>query len=223
MSAPLLAALLLVQGTGIPIDEATLVVHADTQEVARETFRLLSRRVTDSTSGWLLASRIRWDGSPPITFAPALTIEPDTTPETLQYEVAANGSSQRITGQTGPGRYTLRYVAPGMERAREVARGVATVILDDSVFAPFLLAGWRAGTAPRTVTAIYPRSARRVDLTITDLGMAETTVNRDPATLRHVLIDGGPDGPVHVWLSPEGRLMKVEVPSRGLRAERLPG
>lgn len=223
MSAPLVAALLLVQGAGIPLDEATLVVRVDTQEVARETFRLLSRRVSDSTSGWLLASRIRWENTPPITFAPALSVEPDTTPETLQYEVAANGASQRITGATGPGRYTLRYVAPGVERARELARGATTVIVDDSVFAPFLLAGWRATSAPRIVTAIYPRSARRVDLTITDLGMAETTLNRDPATLHHVLIDGGVDGPVHVWLSPEGRLMKVEVPARALRAERLPG
>ncbi len=223
MSAPLVAALLLVQGAGIPLDEATLVVRADTHEVARETFRLLSRRVTDSTSGWLLASRIRWDAAPPITFSPALTVHPDTTPETLQYEVAANGLAQRITGHTGPGRYTLRYVAPGMERAREVPRGVATVIVDDSVFAPYMLAGWRAGATPRTITAIYPRSARRMELTITDLGPAETTVNRDPATLRHVLIDGGPEGPVHVWLTPEGRLMKVEVPARALRAERMPG
>lgn len=223
MSAPVLAALLLLQGTGIPLDEATLVVRVDTQEVARESFRLLSRRVTDSTSGWVLDSRIRWVGRPPITFWPVLVVSPDTAPETLVYQVAANGASQRITGQAGPGRYTLRYVAPGVERARELAFGNPTVIVDDSVFAPFLLAGWRAPATPRIVTAIYPRTARRLELTITDLGIGVTTLNRDPATLRHILIAGGADGAVHVWLSPEGRLMKVEVPSRALRAERLPG
>ncbi len=223
MSVPLLAALLLTQGAGIPLDEATLVVRVDTQEVARETFQLLSRRETDSTSGWVLASRIRWAGTPPITFSPALVITPDTAPESLQYTVAANGASQRITGQPGPGRYTLRYVAPGVERAREVAQTNPMVVVDDSVFALYLVAGWRAPSMPRVVTAIYPRTARRLSLTITDLGTEVTTLNRDPATLRHVLISGGDDGPVHVWLSPEGHLMKVEVPSRRLRAERLPG
>jgi hypothetical protein len=30
-------------------------------------------------------------------------------------------------------------------------------------------------------------------------------------------------GSVHVWLDHDGHLMKVELPDRGLRAERLPG
>jgi hypothetical protein len=223
VSATLLAALALVQAAGAPLDEGTLVVRVDTQEVARESFRLLSRRASDSTSGWILAARIRWTGAPPITFLLRLAVGPDTAPEALQYEAAANGASQRITGQPGPGRYTLRYVAPGVERARELPRGGTTVILDDSVFAPFLLASWRAAPAARIVTAIYPRSARHLELTVTDLGIGLTILNRDPATLRHVVIAGSDDGPVHVWLSADGRLMKVEIPARTLRAERLPG
>jgi hypothetical protein len=223
VTAALLAALALAQGPGATLDEATLVVRVDTQEVARESFRLLNRRANDSTSGWLLYAHIRWVASPPVTFVPVLAVRPDTAPGALEYEVAANGASQRITGQPGLGRYTLRYVAPGIERARELAWGDAMVILDDSVFAPFLVATWRASRTPTLITAIYPRSARRLSLTVTDLGIGETTVNRDPATLRQVLITGGDQGPIHVWLSPEGRLMKVEVPAQGLRAERLPG
>lgn len=224
MTAALLATLLLAQGAGPTLDEATLMVRVDTQEVARESFRLLNRHVTDSTSGWLLASRIRWTTSPPTSFAPVLAVGPDTTPGALEYEVAANGAVQRITGQPGLGRYTLRYVAPGIERARELARGDdPLVILDDSVFAPLLVASWRASVTPTRLTAIYPRSARRLALTVTDLGLGETTLNRDRATLRHVLIAGGDLGPIHVWLSSDGRLMKVEVPARGMLAERLPG
>lgn len=223
MSAALLAALMLTQGVGARLDEATLVVRVDTQEVARENFRLLNRRATDSTSGWLLAARIRWIGTPPVTLSPLLAVGPDTALGALEYEVAANSASERITGQPGLGRYTLRYVAPGIERARELARTDPMVILDDSVFAPFLLASWRASPTSTSITAIYPRTARRLTLTVTDLGTGVTTLNRDPATLRHVVIAGGDLGPVHVWLSPEGHLMKVEVPARALRAERLPG
>lgn len=223
MTAALLAALTLTQGPGATLDQATLVIRVDTQEIARETFRLLNRRSGDSTSGWLLAATIRWAASPPVIFAPVLAVGPDTTPDALDYVVAANGASQRITGQPGLGRYTLRYVAPGIERARELAQGEAMVILDDSVFAPYLVASWRASVTPTRITAIYPRTARRLALTVTDLGLGETTVNRDPATLRHVLISGSDQGSIHVWLSPEGRLMKVEIPATGLRAERLPG
>lgn len=223
MTAALLAALVLTQGGQALLDEGTLVVRMDTQEVARETFQLLSRHATDSTSGWRLAARIRWVATPPVTFAPVLVLGPDTAPRALEYVAAANGASQRITGLPGPGRYTLRYAAPGLERARELARAGPTVIVDDSVFALFLVASWLAPARPRIITAIYPRTARRLALTVSDLGIELTTLNRDPATLRHVLIEGSDDGPVHVWLSAEGRLMKVEVPARALRAERLPG
>jgi hypothetical protein len=223
VSAALLAALVLTQGGQTSLDEGTLVVRSDTQEVARESFRLLSRHATDSTTSWLLAARISWVAAPPVTFAPVLVLGPDTAPGALEYRVAATGASRRITGLPGPGRYTLRYAAPGLERVRELARAGPTVIVDDSVFALFLVASWLAPARPRIITAIYPRTARRLALTVTDLGIGVTTLNRDPATLRHVLIEGGDDGPVHVWLSSEGRLMKVEVPARALRAERSPG
>ena len=94
--------------------------------------------------------------------------------------------------------------------------------LVDSVFTPYLFAAWRAGPAPISVSAIYPRAPRFVQLTVTDLGTSAPTLNRDPATLHHILVLGGPDGPVHVWLAADGRLMKVELPDQRVRAERLP-
>src|SRR2546426_4803633 len=44
--------------------------------------------------------------------------------------------------------------------------------------------------------SIYPRSGRREALTVQDLGLAATTLNRDPATLRHVTVTGGAAGDV---------------------------
>ncbi|MGH7537117.1 MAG: hypothetical protein ACREMF_00660 [Gemmatimonadales bacterium] len=221
--AALVSALALAQ-TAAPLDVGTLVVRIDTQEVARETFRLLTRRLGDNTSGWVLATTARWVVGPrPAVLAPVLELAPDSEPAVLVYEVAANGVSLRIIGQRGLGRYTLRYVSPGRERARELAAAPPTVMVDDSVFAPYLFAAWRAGATPTAVTGIFPRVALRVPLTIIDLGLAGTTLNRDSTTLRHMLVTGGPDGPVHVWLGTDGRLMKIEVPERSIRAERLPG
>jgi hypothetical protein len=222
--ALLTASLLLAQTPTGVIDQGVLVVRRDSQEIARETFHLLERRPGDSTSGWLLDANARWAGPGFSTvLAPVVELAPDTAPVALAYDVTANGKSQHITGQPGPGRFTLRYLSPGMERARELAAGPLIVIADDSVFSLYLLAAWRAAAGPRQVTAIFPRTSSRFTLTVIDEGVEATTLNRDPATLHHILITGDPIGPVHVWLDTQGRLMKVEVPDQSLRAERLPG
>jgi len=42
-------------------------------------------------------------------------------------------------------------------------------------------------------------------------------------TLRHITLTGGPNQVVHLWLDGTARLIKVEIPSRRLSAERAPG
>lgn len=220
----LLALLAQVPATGV-IDQGTLAIRADTQEVGRETFSVLERHVGDRTSGWLIDASARWPGGGvgrPAVFAPVIEIGSDSLTQALSFNVTGGPAPIRISGVPGRGRFTLRAVSPGVERAREVASDSSLVIIDDSVFTPYLLVAWRARTEPESLTAIFPRTAQRARLAVQDLGSETTTVNRDQATLRHVLITGGPAGPVHVWLGSGSRLMKVEIPDRKLIAERLP-
>src|SRR5438067_1259753 len=65
-------------------------------------------------------------------------------------------------------------------------------------------------------------AGRRELLAVQDLGIGPTTLDRDPAELRHVTVTGGANRLVHIWLGAEGRLAKVEIPSRGLVATRRP-
>src|SRR5438093_1481729 len=96
------------------------------------------------------------------------------------------------------------------------------VVREDSVFAPYVFAGWRAASARAELTAIFPRALRRETVQISDLGLASTTLNHDPARLRHITVDSE-QGTVHLWLDERGRLMKVEIPARHLIVERLAG
>jgi hypothetical protein len=89
------------------------------------------------------------------------------------------------------------------------------------VFALYLPAAWFARARPVQITAIFARHGRRELLDVQDLGVQVTTLNRDPASLRHVTVTGGANRLVHLWLAPDGRLVKVEIPSRRLGAERL--
>lgn len=210
-------------GQGV-VDQGVLVIRADTMEVGRETFRLVEQRLSAGSTGWLLDASARWTGGGRVVlYRPVLEIGPDSTTQALSFDVRGGPAPMRITGRPGRDRFTLRYVSVGVERARELPADSQTVVIDDSVFSPFLLVAWRARTAVQTLTAVYPRTATRVTLQTRDLGPEATTLNRDPATLRHVVVTGGRDGPVHLWLGSKDRLMKVEVPDKKLVAERLPG
>ena len=206
-----------------PLDEGTFVVREDTVEVARESFRLNHGRLARGGVGWTLATTIRYDRTRPVVvLAPILDVTTDTLPATLQYDVADPRQPVRILGELGRGRFTVRFVARATERAREFPAGGRPVVLDDSVFALYLFAAWRAGSQPTQLTAIVPRGLRREAVDIQDQGLAPTTLNRGQVTLRHITVTGGPNLVVHLWLDAAGRLMKVEIPSRRLSAERAP-
>ncbi len=207
-----------------PLDEGTFVVREDTVEVAREAFRLNHGRLARGGIGWTLATTIRYDRTRPVVvLAPILDVTVDTLPATLQYDVADPRQPVRILGELGRGRFTVRFVARTTERAREFPAGGRPVVLDDSVFALYLFAAWRAAVQPSELTAIVPRGLRRDALQVQDLGLAPTTVHRAPVNLRHITLTGGPNQVVHLWLDGSARLIKVEIPSRRLSAERAPG
>jgi len=219
-----LLALSLLQGpAGSTVDEGVLVVRVDTLEVARESFRLARGRLSRGDAGWILASTVRYDRTRPvIVLAPILEVNSDTMPATLQYDIADPRQPSRILGELGRGRFTVRLVARATERAREFATGQGAVVLDDSVFALYVFAAWRARATPTALNAIFPRALRREGIRVRDLGEAATTLNRDPARLRHITIEGERET-VHLWLDSNDRLMKVEIPARHLSVERLAG
>src|SRR3989441_12804089 len=224
MTAYLFALAVLQAGAGTTMDEGVLVVRVDTLEVARESFRLSHGRLSRGEPGWTLATTIRYDRARPvIVLAPILEVNSDTMPATLQYDVADPRQPSRIRGELGRGRFTVRLVARATERAREFPTGQRAAILDDSVFALYVFAAWRAASEPFTLTAIFPRGLRREVIQIKDLGLASTTLNRDPARLRHITLGIEGQGPVNIWLDERGRLMKVDIHSRHLIAERLAG
>lgn len=217
MNAVLLAIAL--QGSSI-VDQGVLIVRRDTSEVARETFRLSVGRPGTGGPGWTLASTVRYDRvRPPIELAPILEIGRDSAPMALQYDVSGD-SRFRILGEAGPRRFTIRVLARSAERAREYPADRPTVVLDDSVFAPYVLAAWHARAEAQSLLAIIPRSLRSERLTVASHGEEVTTLRDARVTLHHVTVRGGPNQLVHVWRDAEGRLMKIEIPSRRLRIER---
>src|SRR3989475_8377003 len=149
MSAPLLVLLAL----QAPLDEGTLLVRQDTAEIGREAFRLSA---APGGAGWTLASTVRYDRTRPIVVLnPILQVGPDSAPASLEYTVADPREPLRILGQLARGRFTVRLLGRRTERAREFPAAGRVVVLDDSVFALYLFAGWQAGPGRRPL----PRSS----------------------------------------------------------------
>ena len=201
-----------------PIDEGTLVVREDTAVIARVSFRLSGLR---GGEGWTLASTIRYD-RPLLVLAPILEIGADSQPSSFEFDVADPNDPQRIRGQLSRGRFTARFLGRRTERAREFPVLGRIAVLDDSVFALYLFVAWQAGPQPLKIASIVPRTGRKENLLVRDLGVGPATVNGKSVRLRRVTITGGENELVEVWLDENARLYKVEIPSRRLRVERLP-
>jgi len=212
MSTLLLALAVVYSQAQGSIDEGTLLVRQDTVEIAREAFRVTPAR---AARGWTLATTVRYDRTRPVVVLdPILELGPDSVATTLEYTVADPRDPMRILGQFTRGRFVVRMLG------RPTPRPAA--VLDDSVFALYLPVAWLGRAQPAQVTAVFPRAGRRELLAVQDLGIEPTTLNRDPAELRHITVTGGENRLVHVWLGAEGRLAKVEIPSRGVVAARQP-
>ena len=216
----LLVALLALQ---VPLDEGTLVIREDTSEIAREGFRLTAVHTGAGVTRWTFASTARYNRSRPVVVLdPIVDLGPDSNPASLEYNVADPREPLRILGQLARGRFAVRVLGRRTERAREFPAPSPAAVLDDSVFALYLPVAWQARAQAVAVTGLFPRAGRRDVLTVQDLGIQPTTVNRDPASLRHITVSGGSNQLVHVWLGTDGRLAKLEIPSRRLVIERAP-
>jgi len=124
--------------------------------------------------------------------------------------------ARRTFVRFGPRRLTVRLETPSTEVAREYPAG-ASLVADDSVFAVYAMA---ASTPTGQIRLYYPRSGERGVARLHDRGMAETSIGEGQRTLHHLVIDRGGNGEIHLWFDPEGRLMKVGLPSQQLVAER---
>ncbi len=119
----------------------------------------------------------------------------------------------RVAVSVGPRRLTLRVAVGDREAAREHPGGPATLVADERILSLYALA---AGLAPGAVT-VYgpPPNGRRP-------GMIEQGSATLPAggASRHVILRSGEDV-VNIWYDRDGRLLRVEIPSRRLSGERV--
>lgn len=136
---------------------------------------------------------------------------------TIRFVATTNGGTDplRVAVTTAARRLTVRVASGTGEVAREYPGGPQTVVADERVLSLYALL---ALTQPGPVTVHGPPPGGRRDGTLEDGGVESPPGGGPPA--RHLTLRSGEDL-VQVWLDDGGRLLRVEIPSRGLSAERV--
>jgi hypothetical protein len=135
------------------------------------------------------------------------------------YQVDVGGDSPRkIVGNVGDGRFSARIVTTAGEQLREYAASSGALVLDEGVAHHyyFLAQRTRSGRVP----VIVPRENRQVMATVSSRGEEQVEVNGTRVSLYHLVVQPAGAGPQHVWVDALNRVIRVEIPDRGYRAER---
>lgn len=137
----------------------------------------------------------------------------------VSYEVTVGGTSPRkIVGSIGSGRFSARIATPSGEQMREYVASSGATVLDDGVAHHyyFLARRMRNGRVP----VIIPRENRQVMATVRDAGQENVTIGGTVVPLYHLEVQPDDGELRHVWLDDLGRVIRVEIPSRGYVAVR---
>jgi len=122
----------------------------------------------------------------------------------------------RIAVTAGARRITVRVASRDGEAAREYPGGGSALVADERALSLYALAA-AIPAGPVTVYGPPPGGRRSGTLTA-----GSAPLPGGPAATRNMVLRSGEDV-VNLWFDRAGRLLRVEIPSRGLAAERVVG
>jgi hypothetical protein len=181
----------------------TLVVTEAGREVGREEFTLTQGRGRGA-SGTTLTAMAKYPAALPTTRLTALL---ERTPESaiakFQLDVESPSGTTVILAAGSGARLVVRTVAKGSESGRELPGGPDVVLLDDEVYSLYATVADLATPAGKRLTAIFPRTGRRVAFTAQREGAGGD---------RRVILTGDLTGTLVT--DTEGRLQSLELPAQ---------
>jgi hypothetical protein len=173
----------------------------------------LRAQIPQSDSARLVVSQ---DGRPVGTEDFALRVSRTQDGESQVSFVATTSGADpmRVAVTAGARRLTVRVAAGDREAAREYPGGTGALVADERVLSLYAL---MAGAVAGGVT-VYgpPPNGRRPG----SLEAGSTPLPGGPPGTRHVILRSGEDV-VNIWYDGTGRLLRVDIPSRRLSAERV--
>jgi len=223
--AAAVTAALLLTATGLPaqavsLDEGTYRIQIDGIEAGMETFSI---RQNGSGADMVVIARGRvvldtGTGSQEVQVSIQLA---GSALRPAAYDIDERGSqSRRVNARITGSRASARITSPEGEILREYLIAEGAVLVAEGMAHQYYFLARHAGGKAASVPLVLPGSSRQVSATvaIAETGSVSVAGARLDATHYVVESAGGPTA--HVWADGQGRVLKVEVPSRNYLAIR---
>jgi hypothetical protein len=217
------AAALLAAGTPataqtVQLDEGTFRLLVGGREVGVETFSI--RRNGDGADAVVIAQgRVVLGNGGDEVIANVQVAGAGLRPVAYDLELRG-GDARRIRGSVTGNRAAARTVSPTGETMREYLVTDGAVVLDDGVAHHYYFIAQRAAAGATSTPIMVPRESRQMQATIA-LGEQES-VSTGGTTIsgRRLTVQTAGGDARHVWIDPQGRVLRVEIPARGYVAVR---
>lgn len=188
-----------------------LVVRQAGREIGREEFTLANSRARGAAGTTLTATAKYPPTAPTTRLAAVLERTPELALAKFQLDVDGPTGTTVILAAGSGARLIVRTVAKGSESGRELPGGPDVVLLDEQVYSLLAQVVDLATPAGRPLTAIYPRTGRRLALT------AKREAGGEAGSTR-IALSG--DLSATVVTDAAGRVVRVEMPGQDIVVQR---
>lgn len=180
--------------------EIKLVIQQGGREIGREEFSLTGGRGRGAPGTTLRANARYPANNPTLRLAATLERTNESALAKFQLDVEGPKGTTVILAAGSGARLIIRTVAKGSEAGRELPGGPDVVLLDDGVFSLYIAVVDMATPEGKTLTAVFPRTARR----------ASFVARRESEGANRVTLTGDIRGTLET--DPQGRLLRLELP-----------
>jgi hypothetical protein len=204
----------------VTLDEGTFRILLDGTEVGMETFSI--RQNGSGEDAVVIArGRVVLDAGRGGTEVQASVQLAGGGLRPAAYDMEVRGGdAQRINARVVGSRVSARISAAAGENMREYLVSDGAVLVDDGVAHHYYFIARRAAGSALTVPIMIPRGSRQVSAQVAVSGSEEVAIGNRRVPATHYTVQPAGGALAHVWADAQGRILKVEVPSRKYTAVR---
>ena len=202
------------------LDEGTFRIMVSGAEVGMETFSI--RRSGSGPDAVVMAKgRVVLDASRGGQQIQANVQLAGPTLRPAAYEVEVRGGdAQGIRATVRGSRVSARITSSAGENMREYLVSDGAVLVDEGVAHQYFFLARRATGSTTNIPIVMPRQSKQVTASVTARGEESIQIGGKAVHARHLVVQPAGSAAVDVWADAEGRVLKVEIPSRNYVAVR---
>ncbi len=192
------------------------MIYLGTAVIGRDQFSVRRSSRRRSAGGFTIRSTTFYpaDARRPAAIS-VVEVGADSLPVSVSVETL--GDERTVATTTfGQRRISFRTISSSHERLRELPNNFRYLAADPEIPALYTVL---PGSSEGEIRIISARDGHVSTSRVVDRGLDIRTIRRSEFQLRHIELSTE-SGPIHLWYDPEGRLMRVDRPEDGWRAER---